>query len=66
MTLYMNGRLASARTDAVPQAVPATSVPFRIGCTGDSTPTAPAEAVVDDVRLFDRVLSAGEIGALAQ
>jgi hypothetical protein len=68
MSLYVNGALANTRTNQVPQALATTTTPFRIGCTGDTPPNTSAftNADVDDVRLYDRALSAAEILALAQ
>jgi hypothetical protein len=63
----VNGLLAAARTDQIPQMLPGnTTTPFRIGCSGSSPPDSFSTAVVDDVRIYDRALAQAEIASLAQ
>jgi hypothetical protein len=62
-TLYVGGTLAATRSD-MPAIIEDTSVPARIGCR-DSTQNLLASSL-DDFRLYDHVLSAEEIAALAK
>ena len=61
--MYINGQILNRNVAAKTASLLTTTAEFRIGTKGDNT--FPFVGVIDDVRLYDRVLSAAEIAARA-
>jgi len=62
-TLYVNGAVAAHKTNVPPAIVDDPKASFRIGCRGDNDDYV--SAIIDEVRAYDRALSATEMAALA-
>ena len=63
VTLYVNGVVVAHKVNAPAAIVDDSKAAFRIGCRGDNDDYV--DAIIDEVRVYDRALSASEISALA-
>ena len=65
LRIYLNGKLEGSDTTLLSTTVDASGSPLVIGVE-DTTPAFPWQGTLDDVRIYNRALSAGEIARMYQ
>jgi hypothetical protein len=63
VTFYVNGAVAAHKVNAPGAIADDPKAAFRIGCRADGNDYI--DAIIDDVRVYDRALSSGEVATLA-